>query len=39
MVSVSYLMIKQAQQIKKNKGVFYIQDYDEKFYRPLQKST
>ena len=39
MVSVSYLMIKQAQQIKKNKGVFYIQDYYDKFYRPLQKST
>ena len=37
MVSVSYLMIKQAQQIKKNKG--FSQDYDEKFYRPLQKST
>ena len=31
MVSVSYLMIKQAQQIKKNKGVFYIQDYDKNF--------
>ena len=38
MVSVYYLLIKQAQQIKKNKGVFYIQDYD-KFYRPLQKSN
>ena len=38
MVSVSYLLIKQAQQIKKNKGVFYIQDYD-KFYRPLQRSN
>ena len=39
MVSVSYLLIKQAQLIKKNKGVFYNQDYDEKFYKPLQKST
>ena len=39
MVSVSYLIIKQAQLIKKNKGVFYIQDYDKKFYKALQKST
>jgi len=39
MVSVSYLLIKQAQQIKKNKGVFYIQNYDEEFYKTLQKST
>ena len=31
MVSVSYLLIKQAQQIKKNKGVFYIQDYATNF--------
>ena len=39
MVSVSYLLIKQAQQIKKNRGVFYIQNYDEEFYKTLQKST
>ncbi|OUU49523.1 MAG: L-aspartate oxidase [Flavobacteriaceae bacterium TMED68] len=39
MVSISYLLIKQAQLIKKNRGVFYNQDYDEKFYKPLQKST
>ena len=39
LVSISYLIIKQAQQIKKNKGVFYIQDYDKKFYKTLQKST
>ena len=39
LVSISYLIIKQAQLIKKNKGVFYIQDYDKKFYKALQKST
>ena len=39
LVSISYLIIKQAQLINKNKGVFYIQDYDKKFYKTLQKST
>jgi len=36
LVSISYLIIKQAQLIKKNKGVFYIQDYNQQcliFYR------
>ena len=29
MVSVAYLMIKQSQDLKENKGVFYNQDYVE----------
>ena len=29
MVSVAYLMIKQSQELKQNKGVFYNQDYVE----------
>ena len=29
MVSVAYLMIKQSQDLKQNKGVFYNQDYVE----------